>query len=84
MNQISGTSTGKNVRRRRLNPKDFLKYKLPLPCMAVQQRIREVRTRTDEAKRDRQSTREELDAVLKSILNEVFDGKGTSSASVQR
>lgn len=82
--EISGTSTGTNVRRRRLNPKDFLKYKFPLPCMAVQQRIREVRARTEEATRNRQSTREELDAVLKSILNEVFDGKGTSSASVQR
>jgi type I restriction enzyme S subunit len=29
--QISGASTGTNVRRRRLNPQDFLDYEIPLP-----------------------------------------------------
>jgi type I restriction enzyme S subunit len=33
---IAGASTGTNVRRRRLNPQDFLKYEMPLPSRETQ------------------------------------------------
>lgn len=37
--QIAGGSTGTNVRRRRLNPSDFLSREIPLPPLPVQERI---------------------------------------------
>ena len=33
--KLSGASTGTNVRRRRLNPADFLNYEMPLPSRSV-------------------------------------------------
>ena len=38
---VSGGSTGTNMRRRRLNPTDFLRREIPLPPLAEQQRIAE-------------------------------------------
>lgn len=72
--KVAGASTGTNVRRRRLNPKDFLKFKFPLPPMAVQQKIAEVRSRTEEALTERKKTINELDGLTKSVLNQVFNG----------
>jgi len=72
--RIAGASTGTNVRRRRLNPKDFLKYEFPLPTMPTQRRIRDVRVLTEQANQERQKTKDELDAIVKSVLNEVFNG----------
>lgn len=37
--KLQGSSTGTNVRRRRLNPKDFLAFEFPLPPMPVQRRL---------------------------------------------
>lgn len=38
---VSGGSTGTNMRRRRLNPTDFLRREIPLPSLAEQRRIAE-------------------------------------------
>ena len=38
--QLSGASTGTNVRRRRLNPQDFLAYEMPLPSRATQVKLK--------------------------------------------
>jgi type I restriction enzyme S subunit len=38
---VSGGSTGTNMRRRRLNPADFLRREIPLPPLAEQRRIAE-------------------------------------------
>jgi type I restriction enzyme, S subunit len=38
---VSGGSTGTNMRRRRLNPADFLRREIPLPPLAEQKRITE-------------------------------------------
>lgn len=73
--EISGSSTGTNVRRRRLNPKDFLKHRFPLPPMHIQQRVRDVKARTEEAKQTRKQTAEELDATLSSVLTRLFDNE---------
>ncbi len=69
---LAGESTGTNVRRRRLNPTDFLNFKMPLPPMAVQQSLRSVKSKVDEIKRLQAQTTAELDALLPSILDKAF------------
>lgn len=71
---IAGESTGTNVRRRRLNPKDFLAYKIPLPTMQTQLRLRQVMQKIDSLKRIQAETAAELDAMLPSILDKAFRG----------
>ncbi len=69
---LSGESTGTNVRRRRLNPSNFLSFKMPLPPMDVQQRLRQVKAKVDALKRLQSETTAELDALLPSILDKAF------------
>jgi type I restriction enzyme S subunit len=71
---ISSASIGTNVRRRRLNPKDFLNYKMPLPSCETQWRLRLVRSKADEVNRTQAETAAELDALLPSILDRAFKG----------
>lgn len=73
--QVAGESTGTNVRRRRLNPKDFLSYRIPLPSMQSQLRLRKVMQQVDVLKRIQIETKAELDAMLPSILDKAFCGK---------
>ncbi len=73
--QVAGESTGTNVRRRRLNPKDFLSYIIPLPSMQSQLRLRQVMQQIDGLKRLQAETAVELDAMLPSILDKTFNGK---------
>jgi type I restriction enzyme S subunit len=73
--EISGSSTGTNVRRRRLNPRDFLNYKMPLPSRATQERLRRVRAQMDALKNLQAKTAAELDALLPSILDKAFKGE---------
>jgi type I restriction enzyme, S subunit len=72
---IAGASTGTNVRRRRLNPNDFLAYRIPLPSRATQERFRKVRTEVDGLKRLQAETAAELDALMPSILDKAFRGQ---------
>lgn len=72
--QVAGESTGTNVRRRRLNPKDFLSYKIPLPSMQSQLLLRQVMQHVDSLKRLQAETAVELDAMLPSILAKAFQG----------
>jgi hypothetical protein len=71
---LSGASTGTNVRRRRLNPQDFLDYEMPLPSRKTQMILKEVRAETDALKLLQAETAAELDAMLPSILDRAFDG----------
>lgn len=73
--QVAGESTGTNVRRRRLNPKDFLSYKIPLPSMQTQLRLRQVMQKVDGLRRLQSETAAELDAMLPSILDKAFKGE---------
>ena len=75
--QVAGESTGTNVRRRRLNPKDFLAYKIPLPSMEKQLQLRQVMQQVDGLKRLQAETTAELDAMLPSILDKAFQGELT-------
>jgi type I restriction enzyme, S subunit len=73
--ELSGSSTGTNVRRRRLNPNDFLTYQMPLPSRATQERLRRVRARVDALKKLQAQTAAELEALLPSILDKAFRGE---------
>ena len=46
--QLSGQSGGTNVRRRRLNPQDFLNLEMPWPSEATQRAIRDTVERPSE------------------------------------
>jgi type I restriction enzyme S subunit len=70
--QVAGESTGTNVRRRRLNPKDFLSYRIPLPSMQSQLRLRQVMQHVEGLKRLQAETAAELNAMLPSILDKAF------------
>ena len=73
--EIAGESTGTNVRRRRLNPKDFLDYEMPLPSMKTQMTLRKVRAEVDAVKRLQAATVAELDALLPALLDRAFKGE---------
>jgi type I restriction enzyme S subunit len=73
--ELAGDSTGTNVRRRRLNPQDFLDYEMPLPSRETQMTLRKVRTEVDALKRLQAETAAELDALLPAILDRAFKGE---------
>jgi len=73
--EISGASTGTNVRRRRLNPHEFLDYEIFLPSRETQFMLRNVRAEVDALKRLQAETAAELDALLPAILDRAFKGK---------
>jgi type I restriction enzyme S subunit len=72
---LSGASTGTNVRRKRLNPADFLSYQLPLPSMRTQLVLRQVHHKADQLKRLATESAAELDALLPAILDRAFKGE---------
>lgn len=71
---IGGASTGTNVRRRRLNPQDFLDLRLPLPPMACQQVLAETYAEVRRIKGSQAESRMMLDALLPAILDRAFAG----------
>ncbi len=73
--QLAEISTGTNVRRRRLNPKNFLAYQIPLPSMETQCKLRAVKGQIDCLGPLQAQTRAELDALLPSILDKAFNGE---------
>jgi hypothetical protein len=72
---LAEISTGTNVRRRRLHPSAFLKFKMPLPKMDTQVKLREVKKRVDGLKTLQSETAAELDALMPSILDKAFRGE---------
>lgn len=73
--ELSGTSTGTNMRRRRLNPADFLRYKFPLPSMATQQRVKAIREKAGSTASIRADQIKELEAMFPAILDRAFGGE---------
>ncbi len=72
---LSGASTGTNVRRRRLNPKDFLKHQFPVPDRRTQEMLQTVKAKIDATRGERTKMDTELDALLPSILDRAFKGE---------
>lgn len=71
---LSGESTGTNVRRRRLNPEDFLNYKFPLPSLEAQRKLRAIAKQTVALQSLQTATAVELEAMMPSILDKAFSG----------
>lgn len=72
---LSGQSGGTNVRRRRINPKDFLNLQMPCPSREAQAAIRECVSRASSISAIQAETAAELDAMLPAILDKAFRGK---------
>lgn len=72
---LSGQSGGTNVRRRRLNPNDFLNLEMPWPDQATQAAIRQCVSRVSVIGSLQAETAAELDAMLPAILDKVFKGE---------
>lgn len=72
---LSGQSGGTNVRRRRINPKDFLNLKMPCPSREAQAAIRECVSRSSSIIAIQAETAAELGAMLPAILDKAFKGE---------
>ena len=72
--RIAGSSVGTNVRRRRLNPQEFLDHRMPLPSMAIQRQLSNVCSEIEALKVAQAARRAELDALLPAILDRAFAG----------
>lgn len=72
--ELAGASTGTNVRRRRLNPEDFLNFCILLPTRDTQERLRKVRAELRVMSRFQMETSAQLDAMLPAILDKAFRG----------
>ncbi len=74
--EVSGGSTGTNVRRRRLHPDDFLRAMIPLPPMPEQRRvvarIEELAAQIHEARTLRHQATEEVEALTATAANKLF------------
>jgi len=73
--ELAAISTGTNVRRRRLHPRAFLHYKLPLPSMKVQRQFSRVRMSIEQAKLVKRESTRQLDTLMPSILSKAFRGE---------
>jgi len=70
---LGGASTGTNVRRKRLNPRDFLNYSFPLPTREAQLLLQNIRRKvTDLSFLSNQSA--QLSALMPSVLDRAFKG----------
>jgi len=72
--QLADASTGTNVRRRRLHPKNFLSLEIPVPSMKTQWKLRSVKAKVDAIKQLQTETAKELNVLLPSILDKAFKG----------
>ena len=63
-------STGTNVRRRRLNPADFLKLRVPVPSMATQEKLAAIRLHQKRIQGIQAG--EESSAVMAAVLNKML------------
>lgn len=67
---LQGGSTGTNARRRRLNPTDFLKLKIPVPSMATQRKLAAIRLHQSQIHSI--STEAESGVILAALLNKLL------------
>jgi type I restriction enzyme, S subunit len=72
---LSGQSGGTNVRRRRLNPNDFLNLQMPWPDQATQSVIKQCVSRVSAIGAIQSETAAELDAMVPAILDRAFKGE---------
>ena len=80
---LSEVSTGTNVRRRRLNPRDFLKFEMPLPSMSTQAKIQKIKAKIDELRRLETETATQLKTLHDSIIEELINDNAAETPSTQ-
>jgi type I restriction enzyme S subunit len=71
---LAGSSTGTNLRRRRLNPTTLLAADMPLPSMARQVQFRRVTEKLRAIEKELTALETDLAALLPSALAQVFGG----------
>lgn len=71
---LSGLSTGTNLRRRRIQPKEFLQYRIPVPSMGTQLRLLGVRRHTERTARSQVDAAQQLEVLFPAILDHAFRG----------
>ncbi len=71
---LAGSSTGTNLRRRRLNPTTLLAADMPLPPMALQEKFRAVTNHLKAAEAELGAIETDLAALMPSALAQVFGG----------
>lgn len=69
---IAGESTGTNARRRRLNPKNLLDFKIPVPSREKQLALREVTQRFQSIKKHLGRRAELLKSFRPSYIEHLF------------
>lgn len=74
--QLAAISTGTNVRRRRLHPSAFLSYKMSLPPMQAQLRLKSVMAELNRTASLQAEISAKLDSLLPSIIDRAFKGSG--------
>ncbi len=67
--EVAGKSTGTNVRRRRLNPRDFLRYTMPVPSRHTQEKLQAVYRRVQVLHQLRSDNLKRLQTLLPAFLN---------------
>jgi type I restriction enzyme S subunit len=76
--ELSGASTGTNVRRRRLHPKVLLEHRMPLPPVSEQERIvekiQQLTTKVDGAQSELAELEEKQRSLLASVFHESCQG----------
>jgi type I restriction enzyme S subunit len=72
--RLAGSSTGTNLRRRRLNPATLLAADMPVPPMARQLQFRGIAAKLRAAEAELRHLESDLDALLPSALAQVFGG----------
>jgi type I restriction enzyme, S subunit len=72
--ELACASIGTSVRRRRLNPENFLNFRIPLPTRETQERLRKVRAQLHAMGKIQEETAMELDALLPAILDRAYSG----------
>ncbi len=75
LEDVCSGSTGSNQRRRRLNPKEFLKLKIPVPSMEHQLALREFHRIEQQMLESRSQHENELIALRDAILRKAFAGE---------
>ena len=72
---LSSQSGGTNVRRRRLNPNDFLNLQVPWPDYATQAATKQCVSRVSAIRALQAETAAELEAMLPAVLDKAFKGE---------
>lgn len=75
LDDVRNASTGSNKRRRRLNPKAFLKLKVPVPLHDVQEQLKKVYEFEAKAAESWQDLPKTLEKIRQDILKKAFSGE---------